>query len=72
MLETGDSARDLVGFIPPQTGALVETTDPARPYMLLDSEGAVVTPVTAFFAELQACARPRTTIRSYGMDLLRW
>ncbi|MCX5317995.1 site-specific integrase [Streptomyces sp. NBC_00154] len=50
----------------------METTDPARPYMLLDSEGAVVTPVTAFFAELQACARPRTTIRSYGMDLLRW
>ncbi|WP_331750015.1 hypothetical protein OG963_43430 (plasmid) [Streptomyces sp. NBC_01707] len=30
MLETGDSARDLVGVIPPQTGALVETTDPAQ------------------------------------------
>ncbi|MFF2165425.1 site-specific integrase [Streptomyces sp. NPDC058175] len=28
--------------------------------------------MSAFFAELQACSRPATTIRSYGMDLLRW
>ncbi|MFG2732165.1 tyrosine-type recombinase/integrase [Streptomyces canus] len=28
--------------------------------------------MAAFFAELQACSRPATTIRSYGMDLLRW
>jgi site-specific recombinase XerD len=32
----------------------------------------VVEPVSAFFAELQACSRPPSTIRSYGMDLLRW
>jgi hypothetical protein len=72
VLETGDSARDLVGFVPPQTGALIQTADPARPYALLDPEGVVVAPVAAFFAELQACSRPATTIRSYGMDLLRW
>jgi hypothetical protein len=72
VLETGDSPPDVVGFVPPQTGALVKTADPARPYALLDSEGVVVAPVAAFFDELQACSRPATTIRSYGMDLLRW
>jgi hypothetical protein len=39
---------------------------------VLDADGAVVEPVTAFFAELQAYGWPTTTIRSYGMDLLRW
>lgn len=58
--------------MPPQTGELVKTTDPARPYVLVDADGVVVAPVSAFFAELQACARPATTLRSYGMDLLRW
>ncbi|MEU7017124.1 tyrosine-type recombinase/integrase [Streptomyces sp. NPDC046385] len=72
MLETGDSARDLASFMLPESGALVETDDPARPYVLLDRNGAVVEPVNAFFAELQACGRPPSTVRSYGMDLLRW
>lgn len=40
-----------MGFVPPQTGALVKTVDPARPYALLDSKGAVVAPVAAFFGE---------------------
>ncbi|MER7877656.1 site-specific integrase [Streptomyces solisilvae] len=72
MLETGDSGRDLVGFVLPENGELVETSNPARPYALLDADGAVVGPVEAFFAELQARSRSATTIRSYGMDLLRW
>ncbi|MEW1824155.1 tyrosine-type recombinase/integrase [Streptomyces sp. NPDC088196] len=72
MLETDDAARDLAGFVLPETGALIETTDPLRPCVLLDREGAIVAPVEAFFAELQANSRPATTIRSYGMDLLRW
>ncbi|MFI1177510.1 tyrosine-type recombinase/integrase [Streptomyces melanogenes] len=72
MLETGDSGRDLVSFALPESGGLVETSDPARPYVLLDADGAVVGPVDVYFAELQACGRPATTIRSYGMDLLRW
>ncbi|MFF8848341.1 site-specific integrase [Streptomyces sp. NPDC015127] len=29
-------------------------------------------PVAAFFAELLVASRSTTTIRSYGMDLLRW
>ncbi|CAM5653007.1 hypothetical protein SVIOM74S_09806 [Streptomyces violarus] len=32
----------------------------------------VVEPVQVFFAELQAEDKPASTIRSYGMDLLRW
>ncbi|MGY0063643.1 site-specific integrase [Streptomyces sp. LZ34] len=72
MLETGGSGRDLVDFVLPEVGGLVETADPARPYALLDENGAVVAPMEAFFAELQACSRLATTIRSYGMDLLRW
>ncbi|MEU9446097.1 site-specific integrase [Streptomyces sp. NPDC048304] len=43
-----------------------------RRYAHRDAEGAIVTPVEAFFAELQAKSRRATTIRSYGMDLLRW
>ncbi|WP_438309475.1 tyrosine-type recombinase/integrase [Streptomyces sp. HUAS TT3] len=72
MLETGDPSRDLISFVLPQTGALVEAANPAQPYVLLDASGVVVEPVSAFFAELQACSRPPSTIRSYGMDLLRW
>ncbi|MFG3016791.1 site-specific integrase [Streptomyces cinerochromogenes] len=72
MLEMGGSTRDLVGFVLPESGGLVETADPGRPYMLLDADGAVVEAVDAFFGELQACGRPASTIRSYGMDLLRW
>ncbi|MFH9067610.1 integrase [Streptomyces coeruleorubidus] len=72
MLETDDIARDLAGFVLPETGALIETTDPLRPCVLLDAQGAIVAPVEAFFAELQANSRPATTIPSCGMDLLRW
>ncbi|WP_405705869.1 tyrosine-type recombinase/integrase [Streptomyces sp. NBC_00069] len=72
MLETGGGARDLVGFMLPESGGLVESADPARPYVLLDADGAAVKPVERFFAELQACGRPPATVRSYGMDLLRW
>lgn len=73
MFETvSESARDLVGSVLPEFGGLVETADPSRPYALLDGDGAVVEPVDAFSAELQACGRPASTVRSYGMDLLRW
>ncbi|MEU7363187.1 MULTISPECIES: site-specific integrase [Streptomyces] len=72
MFEADSAARDLVGFVLPDSGRLVETADPGRPYVLLDADGAAVEPVEAFFAALQACGRPPSTVRSYGMDLLRW
>jgi hypothetical protein len=42
------------------------------PYRLLDADGAVVVPVAEYFAELQAADSVPSTLRSYGMDLLRW
>ncbi|MEU7032755.1 tyrosine-type recombinase/integrase [Streptomyces sp. NPDC046237] len=72
MFELQGSRRDLADFVLPETGRLVETGKAAMPYVLLDGAGAVVGPAELFFAELQACGRPASTLRSYGMDLLRW
>ncbi|MHB8505953.1 MAG: tyrosine-type recombinase/integrase, partial [Acidimicrobiales bacterium] len=53
-------------------GRLVTTGDGWEPYRLLDGDGVVVEAVSAFFAELQALGRSTATLRSYGLDLLRW
>lgn len=64
--------RDLTNLSVPQIGRLEETGKAEEPYRLLDPADAVVEPAAEWFAELQACAKPPATIRSYGMDLLRW
>lgn len=64
--------RDLAGLVVPLVGSLEATEDLFVPYRLVDHEGVTIEPVAVFFAELSACARPATTQRSYGMDLLRW
>ncbi|MQT03495.1 site-specific integrase [Streptomyces jumonjinensis] len=56
----------------PEIGALHETGDPWEPYRLIDPEGSRVEPVALYFKDVQAGGSPATTIRSYGMDLLRW
>ncbi|MGC5006890.1 tyrosine-type recombinase/integrase [Streptomyces sp. DT203] len=56
----------------PEIGRLFETDDPWEPYRLVDADGERVQPVALYFAELQARGKPATTIRSYGLDLLRW
>ncbi|WP_222432366.1 tyrosine-type recombinase/integrase [Leekyejoonella antrihumi] len=43
-----------------------------EPYRLVDADGVLVVPVAAFLRDLQACGRSVSTLRSYGMDLLRW
>lgn len=53
-------------------GRLEATGDRWCPYRLLDDAGGVVDPVMLFLADLQAADSPATTLRSYGMDLLRW
>ena len=53
-------------------GALVATGIRDEPYRLVGPEGSVVEPAAAFFRDLQAAGRSELTIRSYGMDLLRW
>jgi hypothetical protein len=68
----GDSPRDLTSLVVSGAGSLEATGDVFAPYRLVDSGGVVVSPVSAFFAELSACGRPASTQRSYGMDLLRW
>jgi hypothetical protein len=62
----------LGGLVVPDVGGLVATGDVWEPYRLLDPGGEVVGAVAVFFADLQASDRRAATIRSYGMDLLRW
>jgi len=65
-------SRDLAGLWIPQRGRLVATGDPWEPYRLVDGVAGKVEAVSAYFAELQASSRSAATLRSYGMDLLRW
>jgi site-specific recombinase XerD len=68
----GDDSRDLAAIVVPQAGRLVATGEKWEPYRLVDSDGATVEAVAAWFRELQAVGRSSATLRSYGMDLLRW
>ncbi|MEU6557060.1 tyrosine-type recombinase/integrase [Streptomyces sp. NPDC046915] len=72
MLQGDLPERDLTAFVLPEIGRLHGTGEWWTPYQLLGSSGAVVEPVQVFFTELQAEDKPASTIRSYGMDLLRW
>ncbi|MDQ2874435.1 MAG: site-specific integrase [Actinomycetota bacterium] len=67
-----EGLRDLALLAVPVAGALEGTGDEWVPFRLVDPAGAVVEPVLVFFADLQAAGRSGTTVRSYGMDLLRW
>jgi site-specific recombinase XerD len=71
MLE-GDALPDLAGLTVPLAGCLEETGDPWLPFRLAGPDGAPVEAVSAFFCDLLATGRSAGTIRSYGMDLLRW
>src|SRR5260370_3388773 len=50
----------------------MEAGSVSEPYRLIGPDGAVVTAVSEWFADLQAADRSAATLRSYGMDLLRW
>src|ERR1700730_15163134 len=53
-------------------GSLAETGDAWEPYRLVGPDGTTVEAVTAFLADLRGAGRSVDTLRSYGMDLLRW
>lgn len=72
MIEDGDGIRDLAGLTVPAAGSLMETGSMSEPYQLVSPDGAAVTAVSEWFADLQAADRSPATLRSYGMDLLRW
>ncbi|MGW4720838.1 tyrosine-type recombinase/integrase [Nocardia sp. NPDC004260] len=59
-------------MVVPQVGRLAPTGFEVNPYLLIDPSGDAVVPVTMFFQDLQASGRSTATLRSYGMDLLRW
>jgi hypothetical protein len=63
---------DVAGLIVPSAGGLGETGDPWEPFQLVDPAGGVVGPAASYLRDLHACGRSDATLRSYGMDLLRW
>jgi hypothetical protein len=72
MIEMADRPRDLASLVVLPDGSLEATGDPFEPYRLKDGSEATVAPVAAYLRDLQACGRPATTQRSYGIDLPRW
>jgi site-specific recombinase XerD len=72
VFEESGLTRDLAGLRVPAVGSVVATGSKWEPYRLLDPAGALVESVAAFFADLLAAGRSEATVRSYGMDLLRW
>ncbi len=72
MVTNDESSRGLASLVVPLAGSLRDTGDPWEPYQLLDRDGLAVRPVAGYLQDLQAAGRPAATLRSYGMDLLRW
>jgi site-specific recombinase XerD len=72
VIEDDGPSRDLAALVVPRAGRLVATGDRYEPYRLIDRDGAVVDAAAIFFRELLAAGRAELTVRSYGMDLLRW
>lgn len=56
----------------PLVGSVEETADLGLPFRLIDPAGEPVAAVSDYFRDLQAAGRSAATIRSYGLDLLRW
>ena len=72
MIESEGNGRDLAGLMVARVGRLVATGEHGEPYRLVDASDAVVEPAAVFLRELLAAGRSAATLRSYGMDLLRW
>ena len=72
MFDDFEDVRDLSVLEVAAVGSLSATGSKWEPYRLLDPEGWPVGAVAAFFSDLLAAGRSDATVRSYGMDLLRW
>ena len=72
MVNRGELAMDLAYLAVPATGRLVATGERWEPYRLVDADGVTVGAARAYFGHLQAAGRSEATIRSYGVDVLRW
>lgn len=56
----------------PLVGSLEATGDRLNPFRLVDAAGGPVDAVSAYLRDLQATGSSEATLRSYGLDLLRW
>lgn len=63
--------RDVTGLVVPRVGA-VSHIEAAPGTVLLDAAGEPVVEVSEFFATMLACGASFSSLRSYGMALLRW
>src|SRR5260221_12972215 len=72
MSESGERGRDLSGLVVCRAGGLVLTGDEREPYRLIGADGQVAEPVSVFLRDLLAAGKSAATLRSYGLDLLRW
>lgn len=72
MFDDLEDVRDLSALDVPAVGSLAATDSKWEPYRLLDPAGGPVAAAASFFADLLAAGRSEATVRSYGMDLLRW
>lgn len=72
MFDDAEPAPDLRALRVAAVGSLAATGSRWEPYRLLDRSGGTVEAVGSFFADLLAAGRSEATVRSYGMDLLRW
>jgi integrase len=72
VIEDDGPSRDLAALVVPRVGRLVATGDRYEPYRLIDPDGVAVDAAAIFFRDLLAAGRAELTVRSYGMDLLRW
>jgi site-specific recombinase XerD len=63
--------RDVTGLVVATVGA-VTSIEAAPGTVLLDATGAPVEEVSEFFATMLACGSSVSSLRSYGLALLRW
>lgn len=63
--------RDVTSLVVPAVGAVADT-DAAPGTVLLDATGEPVEGVSEFFATMLACGASFSSLRSYGLALLRW
>lgn len=64
--------RDVTALELVRTGALVEVKEPLLTYRIVGVNGDEVAVVSDFFTEMRARGNSAASLRSYGMDLLRW
>ena len=64
--------RDVTALKLVRAGALVEVKEPLLTYPVVDVNGDEVAVISDFFAEMRARGNSTASLRSYGMDLLRW